>query len=103
MAARAPVITSRLYSGQLERGSDKKDKLPSPLRRLLGSYISLWLKLGHLTTPSEGEAREYRLVAEWQCASPNVQFLLLQKRQENIERRLAQLLDSLVFIQKSEL
>lgn len=32
---------------------------------------------------------EGRLIAEWQCTSLNVQFLLLQKRQENIGRRAA--------------
>lgn len=72
-----------------------------PLRRLPGSYMPLWVKLG--PPSSEGEARKCRLVAEWQCASPNVQFLLLQKRQENIERRLAQLPGFLVFIKKSEI
>jgi len=54
-----------------------------------GGCISLWLKLGHLITPNAGEARECRLVAEWQCTSLNVQFLLLQKRQENRGRSVA--------------
>lgn len=54
-----------------------------------GGCISLWLKLGHLITPNAGEARECRLVAECQWTSLNVQFLLLQKRQEDIGRSIA--------------
>lgn len=58
------------------------------MRKLLGSYISLWQKLGHLTTPTAGEDRECRLLAEY--TSLKVQFLLLcNKKQVNIKRRVA--------------
>lgn len=41
VAARAPVITSHLHFSQLERGSDKKDNLPSPEEASWKLHISL--------------------------------------------------------------
>lgn len=88
MAVRAPVITSHLQSSQLKEEVTKKGSLPSPLRRLLRSCIFFFTE----SWPSDHiQCRRSQIMQTgiWVATGYPSRFpvLLLQKRQENIGRR----------------
>lgn len=88
MAVRAPVITSHLQSSQLKEEGTKKGSLPSPVRRLLRSCIFFFTE----SWPSDHiQCRRSQIMQTgiWVATGYPSRFpvLLLQKRQENIGRR----------------